>query len=97
MNNINKLGYNVIQLKPCEQSGSADWYMLIDVAVIKIEIDPNRSDRIFMHQNDDDYRLAEEFADKHSLSSSIVPHIHDRIRLSRIAILQSSKVEQKKV
>jgi len=28
------------------------------IAVLKIEIDTNRADRIFLHQNDDDYRLA---------------------------------------
>lgn len=40
-------------------------------------------DRIFLHQHDDDYRLAEEFQTKHGLSGLFVEHIYQRIKASR--------------
>jgi hypothetical protein len=45
-----------------------------------------RTDRIFLHQNDDDYKLADEFVEKHSLDLSLVQHIYDRITFSRRSV-----------
>jgi hypothetical protein len=54
--------------------------------VIKIEIDVDRTDRIFLHQNDDDFKLAQEFVEKHALEPSLAHHIHERIDFSRRSV-----------
>jgi len=52
--------------------GNFQYYL----AVIKIELDANKVDRIFLHQNDDDHALAVEFVNKHNINKMLVMHIH---------------------
>jgi hypothetical protein len=54
--------------------------------VIKIEIEAGKTDRIFLHHNDDDYRLAQEFVEKHDLDPALVEHIYERIAFSRRSV-----------
>ena len=39
------------------------------IAVIKIEISSDKTDRIFLHQHDNDMYLAEEFINKHNINN----------------------------
>ena len=74
---------NVIQLEPSEFPRRTNRYTSIHSAVLKIEIDHNTTDRIFLHQNDDDYRLAQHFIHKNHLNTNLVQHIYHKIAFSR--------------
>jgi hypothetical protein len=56
----------------------------------------NNIDRIFLHQNDDDYKLAEEFQQKHHLSAHLIDHIHQRIQMSRMSLQSARQLDSQK-
>lgn len=78
--------YYAIQLEPGQLARAAHRYASPHAAVIKIEIDSLRTDRIFLHQHDEDLRLAQEFVAKHRLDPAIASHIYERIAFSRRSV-----------
>lgn len=56
------------------------------LAVIKIELDSENVDRIFLHLKDNDEELADEFVMRHGLNPMLKRHIFQRIQMSREAV-----------
>lgn len=61
------------------------------LAVIKIELDKENTDRIFLHLKDNDEELAEQFIVRHNLNRMLKKHIYEKIKISREAVVKDER------
>ena len=64
------------------------------LAVMNVEIRPGQKDKIFIHEFDNQYELAQAFVQKHGLPAKALPILHKQIQSNKLTVRESAAEKQ---